>query len=44
MCIFAGAQMTVVRMMPVIHPICRDKYFLSDKLNDSNPEKAHLYY
>ncbi len=44
MCIFAGAQMTVVRMMPVIHPISRDKYVLSDKLNDSNPEKAHLYY
>jgi hypothetical protein len=44
MCGFAGMHKAVVPMIPVIGFVYRDKCARFKKLNDLNPEKAHLYY
>ncbi len=41
---FAGMHLAVVPVIPVIGFVYRDKCARLEKLKDTNPEKAHLYY
>lgn len=44
MCIFAGMQRAIFRMIPVIDYVYRDRCAHFKKINCKNQEKAHLYY